>query len=129
MICRYGRDLTGVRATKVVRGIEVSKLFCCLHDCFLEYLQEIFEVIPAIEISEVYLVMDNVPFHKTALVQNTIRAFNHGLVRQANSRTADELFSSIEAFSSNITSNDCLGFYRHIESYLPDCIQGYPVEN
>ncbi|KII72487.1 hypothetical protein RF11_09735 [Thelohanellus kitauei] len=97
-------------------------------------------------------VMDNVPFHKTALVQNTIRAFNHvpiylppcspflnpienlfskwkGLVCQANSKTADELYSSIETCSSHITSNDCLGFYRQIERYLPGCIRSCPVEN
>ncbi|KII62830.1 hypothetical protein RF11_09007 [Thelohanellus kitauei] len=170
MICRYGRELTGVRATRVVptlrsRNYSVACTMSCEGmvnfkireraynaECFLEYLLEIFEIFQAREISEVYLVMDNVPFHKTALVQNTIRAFNHvpiylppyspflnpienlfskwkGLVRQANSRTADELFSSIEASSTNITSNDCPGFYRHMESYLPDCIQGCPVEN
>ncbi|KII71233.1 hypothetical protein RF11_11751 [Thelohanellus kitauei] len=118
----------------------------------LEYLIEIFEIFRARDISEIYLVMDNVPFHKTTLVQNTIRAFNHvpiylppfspvlnpienlyskwkGLVRQANSRSAEELFSSIETSSTNIASYDCLAFYRHMESHLPDCIQGCPVEN
>ncbi|KII64042.1 hypothetical protein RF11_14669 [Thelohanellus kitauei] len=47
----------------------------------------------------------------------------NGLVRQANSRSADELFSPFETCSSLITSNDCFGFYRHVESNLPDCIQ------
>ncbi|KII63597.1 hypothetical protein RF11_16408 [Thelohanellus kitauei] len=81
-------------------------------ECLHEYLLEIFEIFQALEISE------RKSFSKWK-----------GLVRKANSRSTDELFSSIEASSTNITSNDCLGFYRHIERYLPDCIQGCHVKN
>ncbi|KII68785.1 hypothetical protein RF11_12060 [Thelohanellus kitauei] len=52
-----------------------------------------------------------------------------GLVRQANSKSADELFSAVETFSTHVTSNDGIGFDRHMESYLPGCIPGYPFEN
>ncbi|KII63364.1 hypothetical protein RF11_05222 [Thelohanellus kitauei] len=75
-------------------------------ESFLEYLFEIFEIFRAREISDAYLLMDN-----------------------ANSKSSDEVFSSFETSSTHITSNDCLGFYGYIESYLPDCIQGCPVEN
>ncbi|KII60648.1 hypothetical protein RF11_10511 [Thelohanellus kitauei] len=90
---------------------------------FLHYLLEIFEIFRTRVISEAYLVMDNVPFRKTALSQNTIRAFNHvptylpayspffnpiekkfskwkGLVRLANSKSADERLSSIETLTA-----------------------------
>ncbi|KII74107.1 hypothetical protein RF11_08485 [Thelohanellus kitauei] len=141
MICRYGRELTGIRATRIALALRSRNYsVACTMSCegmvnfkisetaynterFLEYLLDICEIFRAREISEAYLVMDNVPFHKTALVQNTIRAFNH-----ANSRSTDELVLSIEASITNLTSNDCLGFYRHMESCLPDCIQRCPVE-
>ncbi|KII60860.1 hypothetical protein RF11_00613 [Thelohanellus kitauei] len=120
-------------------------------ELFLEYLFGLFEIFRARENSETYLVMDNVPFRKTQLVQNMTRSFNpfpiylrpiasfklhrksfnlmERLVRQANSRSAEELLSFIETCSSHITSNDWFGFHRHDESNFPDYIQGCPVEN
>ncbi|KII75167.1 hypothetical protein RF11_10462 [Thelohanellus kitauei] len=57
----------------------------------------------------------------------SVRAYNTELFLDhlfgANSRSTDELVLSIEASITNLTSNDCLGFYRHMESCLPDCIQ------
>ncbi|KII74136.1 hypothetical protein RF11_14411 [Thelohanellus kitauei] len=72
-------------------------------ECFPEYLLEIFEIFRAREISETYPVMDN-----------------------ASSKSVDERFSTIETSSTHITSNDCREFYRHMESYLLDCIQECP---
>ncbi|KII68826.1 hypothetical protein RF11_03031 [Thelohanellus kitauei] len=90
MICLYGRELTKMRATKVVLALR-SRDYCvtCTMSC---------------------------------------EGMN-GLVGQANSKFAEKIFSSIETSNSHITSNDCRGLYRHKESYLPDCIQGNPVEN
>ncbi|KII74561.1 hypothetical protein RF11_16171 [Thelohanellus kitauei] len=137
MICLYGRELTGIRATRIVlalrsRNYSVASTMswegmvnfniderAYFAERFLEYLLEIFEIFRAREFSEAYLVMDNVPFHKTEFVQNTMRAFNHipiyllpcspflnpienlfskwkGLVRQANSKSADELFRQLK---------------------------------
>ncbi|KII71674.1 hypothetical protein RF11_11476 [Thelohanellus kitauei] len=95
MICLYGRELTGIRATRIVLAWRYRKYYvaCTIScelmvnfkineraynaECFLEYLLEIFEIFRAREISETYLVMDNVPFHKTEFFQNTMRSFNH----------------------------------------------------
>ncbi|KII62377.1 hypothetical protein RF11_02497 [Thelohanellus kitauei] len=50
---------------------DLQKVFFIDETCF-----QIFEIFPAREISEANLVMNNVSFHKTALVPNTIREFN-----------------------------------------------------
>ncbi|KII71875.1 hypothetical protein RF11_13435 [Thelohanellus kitauei] len=73
MICRYGRELTGVRTTRVVpalrsRNYSVACTMSCEGmvnfkireraynaECFLEYLLEILEIFRAREISETYL--------------------------------------------------------------------------
>ncbi|KII74838.1 hypothetical protein RF11_07029 [Thelohanellus kitauei] len=83
MICLYGRELTGDRSTRIVpalrsRNYSVSCTISCegmvnfkiierayKAEYFLEYFLEIFEIFRVREISEAYLVMDNVPFHKT----------------------------------------------------------------
>ncbi|KII63767.1 hypothetical protein RF11_15001 [Thelohanellus kitauei] len=46
-------------------------------ECVLEYLLEIVYNFRAREVSEAYLVMPKVPFHKMAFFQHTIWAFNH----------------------------------------------------
>ncbi|KII67216.1 hypothetical protein RF11_05368 [Thelohanellus kitauei] len=95
MNCWYGRELNGVRATGSVPALRFRN-YCVAYtmscegmvnfkideraynaECSLEYLFEIFEIFRVREISVAYLVMDNVSFRKTALAQNTIRAFNH----------------------------------------------------
>ncbi|KII73655.1 hypothetical protein RF11_16477 [Thelohanellus kitauei] len=77
------------------------------------------------------LVTDTVPFQNTDIVRNIFTAFPIFLklvVRQEVSKKAEKMFESISLGSICITSFDCKAFYTNIQSNLPQCIQGVPVE-
>ncbi|KII73163.1 hypothetical protein RF11_12494 [Thelohanellus kitauei] len=121
-------------------------------ESFQKYLLDILEILKVKQIDEAYLVMNNLQIQNVEHIRNKISEFKHltlfmppyspflnpvenlfakwqELVRHSNSRTAAELFSTIETCSASITVTDCFGFYRNMKSYLRDCIQGRPIEN
>ncbi|KII61720.1 hypothetical protein RF11_06676 [Thelohanellus kitauei] len=95
MVSRCGRSPVGVRATLTVPALRMKNYSVgCTMACdgilnfkisqrpynaeiFQEYLSEVFQSLSQRGISGAYMVMDNVPFHKTEIIRSFVVAFGH----------------------------------------------------
>lgn len=97
------------------------------------------------------ITMDNVAFHKSPIIASTLRAAGHSinflpayspflnpienmfskvktLVRR-RVQNQQELFASIEESFGEIVEEDCRGYYRHMLSFIPRCLNNELIED
>ena len=118
---------------------------------FSEYLKELFIIIRDKQMERITFVMDNASIHKTREVTNLIleNEFNimflpayspflnpienlfskwKHLVRSQNPNNEAHLFELINSCASQITKQDCEGYYRHMLTYLRPCLNDEPID-
>jgi transposase len=97
-------------------------------------------------------ILDNVAFHRSSEIAALVRAHGHSLlflppyspflnpienafsqwkqhVRRTASRNEVQLIAAIQSASTQISANDCAGYYRYMERYLPLCLERTIIEN
>jgi transposase len=97
-------------------------------------------------ITGAHLVMDNVAFHRVAEVREVIESSGHNilflppyspflnpienmfskwktLVKSEQPINEDALISSIDSEYLKITPDDCAGYFRHMLSFIPQCLK------
>lgn len=114
------------------------------------FLVDFFWYLTAHGIGNVTIVMNNVKFHKWASISAVVNSYGHWLVflpsyspfmnsiedmfnqrkhivKMVSPQNARELTTTVSNAASRIFTNHCNGYFRHMESHLPLCIQW--VEN
>jgi len=109
---------------------------------FSAFTTKLLDQIDGLEFGSSVIIMDNVTFHKSARVRQTIETRNHKLppyssfsnpienifskwkqyIRQSRPKDSVELFSLIENVENIISPRDCAQYYRHMFSFLARCI-------
>ncbi|XP_015782284.1 uncharacterized protein LOC107360179 [Tetranychus urticae] len=166
----YGRSLIGSRANRKVRSIRSRNYSVCAAMCaeslfFFElkdtpynasefnlFLEKLFEHFSLANISNAYVIMDNVPFHKTQIVKDLFANSGHiqiflppyspflnpienlfsqwkNYIKRSESQSEDELYSNVNSCSEVITSDHCKNYFSNMESYLIKCLDKLVIEN
>ncbi|XP_065642271.1 uncharacterized protein LOC136073909 [Hydra vulgaris] len=159
MQVRRGRSLAGKRATQTVTNIRSRNISACCAmnknqilkyeaqtkafntESFLDFIRLVLAQLAVNEVVGAILILDNVRFHKTAVVHNeTVRAghslillppyspfLNHienmfsewkQFIRRCSSRTEEELLKNIQNGALNITSTNCNNYFAHVQRYM-----------
>ena len=94
--------------------------------------------------------MDNVRFHHSQGIRESIEAAEHrlvylppyspflnpieevfskwkGRVKALNCRNEDDLYAKIHSSSTCITQENCEAYYRHMMSFIVKCLQGIEI--
>jgi transposase len=116
------------------------------------FLVDFFGYLTSHDIRNVTIIMDNVKFHKSASISAVVNSYGHRLVflppyspfmnpieemfnqwkhfvKMASPQNARELTIAISNAASRISADHCNGYFRHMESYLPLCIQGVEINS
>jgi hypothetical protein len=111
------------------------------------FLVDFFGYLVVHNIENATIVMDNVKFHKHESIAVVVASYGHRLlflppyspfmnpieemfnqwkhfVKMASPQNAQELTMAVSNAASRITAEHCHGYFRHMESYIPLCIQG-----
>jgi transposase len=112
---------------------------------YTDFMAQLFHHFTENGILGAHLIMDNVPFHKAERVMQLIETNGHHPVflppyspflnpieelfskwkndiRRSESQNEDELYETVHNTSDNITAQNCANWVRHMESYLPKCL-------
>ena len=112
---------------------------------FLEFIRKLIATLRRKNFSKAMLILDNVAFHKfnevrTLIVESgfklmflppyspflnpieTMFSKWKNFVSRSMPNNETELFNYIQAGSTIISAEDCEGFYRKMNSYIPRCI-------
>ncbi|XP_012557766.1 uncharacterized protein LOC105845029 [Hydra vulgaris] len=168
MRVRRGRSLAGKRVTQTVTNIRLRNIsVCCAMnkngilkyeaqtrafntESFLDFIRLVLAQLAVNEVVRAILILDNVRFHKTAVVHNEIVRAGHSLIflppyspflnpienmfsewkqfiRRCSSRTEDELLENIQNGELNITSTNCNNYFAHVLRYMIPCSRREPV--
>ena len=112
------------------------------HDLFRRFESE--------GIDQATLIMDNVPFHKTATIRGHVENNGHRIVflppyspflnpienvfskwkeevRRGAPENEQQLLQLIHNASSSITQNDCAAYCRHVFNFIPQCMRSESI--
>jgi transposase len=116
------------------------------------YLVDFIALLRTQNINRATLIMDNVAFHKAQEISRLVCAHGHAIlflppyspflnpienafnqwkqaVRRAACTTEEELMRAIQNGAAEISRENCEGYYRNMERYIPDCIEKKRIEN
>lgn len=163
MRAKRGRARRGERAVQVVPNLRSRNLsICCTiskngtfyykkQTCpfntqsYKIYIEELIQKFLDSSISNAILIMDNVPFHRSAEIMNIVLQAGHQikflppyspflnpienmfsqwkqLVRAERPRNEDELILIIDTVFSQISVENCSNYYRHMLDMISRCI-------
>lgn len=167
---KYGRSIKGKMAIQRVRTIR-SKNFsvCCAisknkiiyykkqdfpfnTDSFLCFIEELKVKLRLEGMTNMIIVMDNVAFHKSSIINTKLTEHGHSivylppyspflnpienmfskvkqLVRSRRVNDQQELFIAIDESFAAILEADCRGYYRHMLSFIPKCLNKQIIED
>lgn len=159
MRSKYGRALlndTPQKSTISLRSKNIS-VACCMssdgvvyyesqeraynRECFGQYLEALFIKITELNVTNALFIMDNVPFHKSQVIQNSFLAYGHdvmylppyspflnpieemfsklkSIVRRVEPRNLQDLLEGIRNAHTRITANDCHGYFEHMKTFI-----------
>jgi transposase len=112
---------------------------------YLHFIDRLLSIIDAENQQNAVIVCDNVPFHHSLILVNTITSRGHEIlflppycpflnpieelfsqwkhwVTDGHPSCEQELYDLINSASDRIISYHCKAYYRHMEEYLPRCI-------
>lgn len=156
-----GRSLIGTAATIATNGSRGNNLSVCAainasgpilfnakynafnNEHFINFIKELNKKLDPSK--QNILVMDNVSFHKTSEVRDSIIACGlkllylppyspmlnpieecfskvKNIIKQQHSRTNRGLMEAVEFAFNSVTSEDCSGWIRHSKKFFPQCI-------
>ncbi len=165
----YGRAPKGIRSTKRVKAIRsqnysiasamnIESLYffeiqnkSYNSDDYTEFLNKFIQHLANDRIEGAFLVMDNVPFHKTELVKNLIQSHGHhaiflppyspflnpienlfnqwkNFIKRGEPKTEDQLYELVNSSSELITSTHCNNYFENMESYLYKCLNKEEID-
>ena len=167
MRSRRGRSLCGTRAVHVVPRLRSRNISVCCSiskfgvikyqiqstpfntPTFIQFLNGLFEEIERRVFGPSVIVMDNVPFHRSAQVSQIIEDKGHVVLylpayspflnpienmfaKWKNSIRSsrpinEELFNLINAVDDLTSPVDCGGYYRHMLGFISKCINKEPI--
>lgn len=161
MRSRRGRSLRGTRAVQTVSALRSKNIsVCCAMSkngvilyhsqatafntlCYKNFTESLITKIA--NMGSCVFIMDNVPFHKSPAIRETIESNGHKFlllppyspflnpienlfskwknnIRQARPQGEVELFNLINNVSILITPEDCNGYYQHMRRFITKCI-------
>ena len=106
----------------------------------MDFIRQLCDYFDTNEMTDVYLVMDNVRFHKTQ-VRDLIEERGHhplylppyspfldpienlfsqwkGMIRRREPNNETELYAAVHSTSEQITAEHCLNYVRNMEKYI-----------
>jgi transposase len=121
-------------------------------DHFGSFIGELCTIFDASSMNSMVLVMDNVAFHRSASIRAICEAYGHKLlflppytpflnpienlfskwkqlVKRGTPESPEMLLELIYSAASEITSDDCEGFYHHLRSYFQRCLRFDTIDN
>jgi len=116
----------------------------------LEYLKKLVLKLRQANLPNTIIVMDNASFHRCAEINEYVVQEGHQIeflpayspffnpienmfsqwkkiVRNAGTRTEDELMNAIKSFETIVTTENCENYFRHVTNNCIDCINGEDV--
>ena len=168
MRSRRGRSLVGSRAIQNVTSLRSRNISVCCAiskngiltyksqerafntETFSEFVANVIFELNQNGISGAYLVMDNVPCHKSSQIEEmVVESGNHvkflpphspflnpienmfskwkEYIRASKVNNEVELLNVVEIGSELISTSDCNGYFRHIIGFLPKCFMKDPI--
>lgn len=159
----YGRASLNSTPKKKVRAIHSKNLSmsCCIsrheiifyevqevpynRESYGGYLSRLFAVLCEKNLQGCTFVLDNVPFHRSAIIQQSIRAFGHcvlylpayspflnpieevfskikTIVRRSEPTNVGDLLEKIRSAANQITREDCIGYFEHTKDFFDVCL-------
>jgi len=114
-------------------------------EIFIEFLKELKDKIHEKRLKNIVLIMDNVRFHHMNEVKALLDSFNYRILylppyspflnpienmfskwkeitKRTNPSNETDLMTAISNGSQLVTSDDCVGFFRHMWTYIPRCL-------
>ena len=121
-------------------------------DHYLGFLEQLFEYLRIDGITGAHIVIDSLRFDRTQEIISLIEAQGHNavflppyspfldpteelfhqwmsFVRRKEPQTEEELYEAIQNSSIDITTEECLNYVRHSQSYLIKCLNREPIES
>ena len=164
----YGRAPLNVTPKKIVKGIRAKNISmsCCIskssvvyyevnerpynRESYGHYLSNLFEVLHSQNKKYCVFVLDNVPFHRSKLIQNLFQAHGHdtlylppyspflnpieeafskikSIVRRKEPKNNQELMKSTIDAHNEVTSGDCESFFSHTKEFFTQCLEGQDI--
>ena len=107
----------------------------------MQFIRQLCDYLAVDEITDAYLVMDNVRFHRAREVRDLIEERRHnvfylppyspfldpienlfsqwkGKVRREEPNDENELYDTVHKTSEEISSDNCLNYFRNMERYI-----------
>ena len=167
---KLGRSARGARANLNVRSIRSKNVtliaamsskklwtFRVEHGCvnshvFKTFISDLFHDLRRENVDKALLIMDNVPFHKTSEIRESVAEVGHTLlflppyspflnpienlfhqwktiVRLSNPKDEMELDRCMVEATTKITTEQLKNYCRHSKTYQTRCLQREPIEN
>lgn len=121
-------------------------------ESFIAFIEQLKLKIRHIGIRSAVFIMDNVRFHKTESVMNAINDLTtqamylppyspflnpienmfskwKEITKRSNPQNEEELLNTIASGSNLVTSSECQGYFRHMCSYIPRCLNNEQIKN
>ena len=116
-----------------------------------QFLTNMLSTLSREQVQQAVVVMDNVPFHKSAAIRQLIAQHGHrceylppyspflnpienlfsqwkSMVRRRNCQNEEDLREAIRSASEEITEEHCRNMFRNMERYIPRCLDGTPID-
>lgn len=164
----YGRSMIGTRAIKIVPGLRNKNFSVCCAisketildfkiqkmayntEYFTDFIYQLIEKLRSLNIENAVLVLDNVPFHKSASIKTLIELNGHkilflppyspflnpienffsqwkSLIRRQNIANEDQLLQLLPETISEISNANCRSYFSHMLSFLPACLRSESI--
>ncbi|XP_053211205.1 uncharacterized protein LOC128394858 [Panonychus citri] len=119
---------------------------------FVTFLNQFLRFLERDDIKEAYIIMENVPFHHSTGVKDTIEGKGHNLiflpayspflnpienmfnqlkyyVKRFNPNTPDDVFHGVDLASEMVVKNDCINYYENMMIYIGKSLEGEIINN
>jgi len=168
MRTRRGRSLRGKRAVHIVPGLRSRNISVCCGMSksgilkyvvqnspfntitFQKYIDMLMDNIENLQMGIVVIVMDNVPFHKSISIRQSIENRGNRVlllppyspflnpienlfskwkqhIRQSRPDNESQLYELINNGATLISECDCASYYRHMMGFISKCLNKLPI--